>query len=202
MAADQKQEKPAITTAGDASLAGAAAKGAGAHVDGAQVLQEGQQAALSYGKNQKLGDLPTSADLLAQIAVDEKTHGQQFDRLPYKREREIASHLTPEDLHSIGKIVDAIKSKSYGSSDTAGSLAEELKHYQDKPQHLIEMKDMITLELERQKLGYYNVDVQGYSEKGVPKAAFFVSNNRTKTDVGFTTDGVKVPAELGKLIYD
>ncbi|HEY9756664.1 MAG TPA: hypothetical protein V6C97_15965 [Oculatellaceae cyanobacterium] len=201
MAADQKSEKPVVSRAGDAAAAGTAGK---AGVDGAQVLQEGQQAALSYGKNQKLGDLPTSADLLAQIAIDEKAHGhgQQFDRLPYKKEREIAAHLTPEDLQSIGKIVDAIKSKNYGSSSTDGSLAEALKQYQDNPQHLIDMKDMITLELERQKLGYYNVDVQSYSEKDKPKAAFFVSNSRTKTDIGFTTDGVKVPPSLGKLIYD
>jgi hypothetical protein len=202
MAADaQNQEKSLVKAAADGAVAGAMT-GAGA-VETGHLLKDGHQAAMRYGKNQPLGDLPTNADLLAQIAIDQKARPHQlYDRLNYKDEKDVAAHMTPEELRSVGQIVDAIKHQNYGSANTEGSLAAALKQYKDNAPRLGELKDMIALELERQKLTNYHVDIQAYSERGKDKRAVLVSNDKNRTSVSFTTDGVKGSDDLNKLIYD
>ena len=83
---------------------------------GASMLRSGDNTAKNYGKGAQLGDLPTNADLLKQIDLDQKAGVTGFDRLPFNKEREMVRSLSADDLKNIGSLVDSIKHKKLGES--------------------------------------------------------------------------------------
>jgi hypothetical protein len=172
---------------------------------GASMLRSGDNAAKNYGKGAQLGDLPTSAELLKQIDLDQKAGVTGFDRQPFNKEREMVRSLSADDLKNIGSLVDSIKHKNLGESGKGEeSLGDAVKRFQKDPTHLVALKDALQLELERQNLDkQYQVDVKGYKEKsGKNNAVLLVSNRKDQTMVGITTDGKKAPNELLNFLYD
>ena len=176
-------------------------------LNGAQVLTGGDAAARNYGKGAQLGDLPTSAELLKQIDQDQKDRVTGFDRLPFSKEREIAKQLSAEELQGVAAMVDAIKHHKLGAAGTSESgnaLGDAVRRFQKDPARLVEIKDMLQVELERQKLDkQYQIDVKGYQEKnGEARALVLVSNTKNHSSAGILSDGTKAPKELLNFIYD
>ena len=177
-----------------------------AEVNGASVLQSGDAAARQYGKGGSLGDLPTNADLLKQIASDQKTGVSSFDRLPFNKEAEIATKMTADDLKTVGAMVDAIKNRNYDHNESKpGSMFDLVNGVE--PHKLAQLKEMVNLELERNKMSAkYQVDIKQYEDPNhKPQAAFIVANSEKQTSVGFTTEGErdkKKVNELLKFLYD
>jgi hypothetical protein len=181
-------------------------KPVGANPDlGASLLRNGDSAAKDYGKSAALGDLPTAADLLKQIDQDSKALVTGFDRQSFDKDRELVRKLSPDDLKSVGALVDSIKHQKFGASgDAEENLGDIVKRFQKDPTHLFAIKDAVQLELERQQLDkQYQVDVMGYKEKsGKDGAVFVVSKTKEQSSFGITTDGKKAPKELLNFLYD
>jgi hypothetical protein len=178
----------------------------GANADlGASMLRGGDSAAKNYGKSAQLGDLPTNADLLKQIDLDQKANVTGFERPPFSKEKELVRSLSADDLKNIGSLIDSIKHKKLGESGKGEeNLGDAIKRFQKDPTHLVALKDALQLELERQHLDkQYQVDVKGYKEKsGKDSAILLVSNMKDQSSVGITTDGKKAPNELLNFLYD